>query len=280
MKPEKQDQVVHRAGPAKQDNKKHKTGRHRSKGTLEILKKGILISKSPLEITIKNYIRLGRSAQNALKSKANHQLSRVERRNQAKVLRKTKTENILMEKRRSIKVPHLVAVIPLSNNVFISDKMSEMVDVLKKADVKLTTAIASEGYSYLWLVKQLFRIQNIYIQFKIDNYIFYRIDQFKQGFTFIRPDCSSILGLLDTLKVVDTILFMISADRGFDRDVDLLMTCILAQGLPSTVVAITDLDKIPLKVGLVINSIPRIFLITYNYFVETKRSKTVHSKRY
>lgn len=40
MKPERQDQTVHRAGPAKQDNKKHKTGRHRSKGTLEILKKG------------------------------------------------------------------------------------------------------------------------------------------------------------------------------------------------------------------------------------------------
>lgn len=75
-----------------------------------------------------------------------------------------------------------------------------------------------------------------------------RVEQFKQAFTFIRPDCSSVLGLLDTLKVVDTILFMVSAEGGFDQDVDLLMTCILAQGLPSTVVAITDLEKIPLKV--------------------------------
>lgn len=41
---------------------------------------------------------------------------------------------------------------------------------------------------------------------------------------------------------------MVSADSGFDQDVDLLMTCILAQGLPSTVIAITDLDKVPLKV--------------------------------
>lgn len=70
----------------------------------------------------------------------------------------------------------------------------------------------------------------------------------KQAFTFVRPDCSSIFGLLDTLKVVDTILFIVSAESGLDQDVDLLMTCILAQGLPSTVVAITDLDKIPLKV--------------------------------
>jgi len=41
---------------------------------------------------------------------------------------------------------------------------------------------------------------------------------------------------------------MVSAEGGFDQDVDLLMTCILAQGLPSTVVGITDLEKIPLKV--------------------------------
>lgn len=81
------------------------------------------------------------------------------------------------------------------------------------------------------------------------NFLFLiRIEQFKQAFTFIRPDCSSVLGLLDTLKVVDTILFMVSAEVGFDQDVDLLMTCILAQGLPSTVVAITDLEKIPIKV--------------------------------
>lgn len=40
MKPSKEDQSIHRSGPAKQNNKKHKTGRHKSKGTLEILKKG------------------------------------------------------------------------------------------------------------------------------------------------------------------------------------------------------------------------------------------------
>jgi len=60
MKPEKQDQAVHRAGPAKQDNKKHKTGRHRSKGTLEILKKGTVklttIEKRVLFSVIENDI--------------------------------------------------------------------------------------------------------------------------------------------------------------------------------------------------------------------------------
>lgn len=96
---------------------------------------------------------LGRSAQNASKSKANHLLSRIERRHQAKLLRKTKTENVLNEKRRSLNVPHLVAVIPLSSNVFVNEKMMEMINTLQKADVKLTTAVASEGYSHLWLVQ-------------------------------------------------------------------------------------------------------------------------------
>lgn len=76
----------------------------------------------------------------------------MERRHQAKLLRKTKTENVLNEKRRSLCVPHLVAVIPLSNNVFVNEKLMEMTNVLQKADVKLTTAVASEGYSQLWLL--------------------------------------------------------------------------------------------------------------------------------
>jgi len=80
----------------------------------------------------------------------------LERRHQAKLLRKTKTENVLNEKRRSLNVPHLVAVIPLSNNVFVNEKLMEIINVLQKADVKLTTAVASEGYSHLWLLLLLF----------------------------------------------------------------------------------------------------------------------------
>jgi len=76
----------------------------------------------------------------------------MERRHQAKILRKIKTENVLNEKRRSLNVPHLVAVIPLSSNVFVNEKLMEMIKVLQNADVKLTTAVASEGYSHLWLL--------------------------------------------------------------------------------------------------------------------------------
>lgn len=105
-----------------------------------------------LSFSIKRILCSGRTSQHALKSKNNHELNRIERRNQAKILRKTKTENVVNEKRRSLNVPHLVAVIPLSNNVFVNDKIMDMINILKKADVKLTTGVAPEGYSHLWLV--------------------------------------------------------------------------------------------------------------------------------
>jgi hypothetical protein len=62
----------------------------------------------------------------------------------------------LNEKRRSLCVPHLVAVIPLSNNVFVNEKMMDMINILEKANVKLSTGVASEGYSNLWLVVSLY----------------------------------------------------------------------------------------------------------------------------
>ena len=37
-------QEVHRAGPLKQANKKHKTGRHRSKGVIDVETRGELMS--------------------------------------------------------------------------------------------------------------------------------------------------------------------------------------------------------------------------------------------
>lgn len=48
-------------------------------------------------------------------------------------------------------MPHLVAVIPLSNNVFVNEKMMDMINTLQKADIKLTTSVAPEGFSNLWL---------------------------------------------------------------------------------------------------------------------------------
>uniref|UniRef100_A0A1Y1N7A1 Pre-rRNA-processing protein TSR1 homolog n=3 Tax=Photinus pyralis TaxID=7054 RepID=A0A1Y1N7A1_PHOPY len=62
------------------------------------------------------------------------------------------------------------------------------------------------------------------------------------------------LAILDTLKVCDTVLFVISAVAGYDFGDELIdqwgnkvLTLSFAQGLPTPVVAVTDLDGVPQK---------------------------------
>lgn len=55
--------------------------------------------------------------------------------------------------------------------------------------------------------------------------------------------------VLDVLKVAETVLFVVSTD-GIDEDGELLLTAVLAQGLPTTVVTLLDLDTVPQKVNL------------------------------
>lgn len=72
----------------------------------------------------------------------------------------------------------------------------------------------------------------------------------KQRFSFIIPEKGNTYSILDSLKVADTALFLISAlsDPFVDDVSQGIMGAILAQGLPSAVVATSDLEKIPLKV--------------------------------
>lgn len=58
---------------------------------------------------------------------------------------------------------------------------------------------------------------------------------------------------LDALKVADTVLFLETArhwEEGLYPEAELLLTVSMTQGLPSTVVAIMDLETIPKKVFL------------------------------
>lgn len=75
---------VHRPGPFKQTNKSHKTGRHRSKGTILTENKGSSV------FSCNNFVFefTGRTTHvNSGITKAKHKLSRLERRNQMKQVR-------------------------------------------------------------------------------------------------------------------------------------------------------------------------------------------------
>lgn len=60
-----------------------------------------------------------------------------------------------------------------------------------------------------------------------------------------------IYATLDALKVADTVLFLETAqhwEEGLYPEAELLLTTSMAQGLPSSVVAVMDLESVPKKV--------------------------------
>lgn len=83
------------------------------------------------------------------------------------------------------------------------------------------------------------------------------VPKLKQRFSFIVPPAGNVLATLDAAKVSSTILFVASATEGSDSSprrciIDdqgkyILNQC-FAQGLPTSLVALINLDNIPIKV--------------------------------
>ncbi|KAJ9601640.1 hypothetical protein L9F63_000173, partial [Diploptera punctata] len=75
------------------------------------------------------------------------------------------------------------------------------------------------------------------------------VPRFKQRFSTVIPPCGDLYSTLDALKVADTVLFLVSAchESGIDNYGESILTASLAQGLPSTIVAVTDLESLPPK---------------------------------
>ncbi|KAB1264792.1 Pre-rRNA-processing protein TSR1-like protein [Camelus dromedarius] len=97
--------AAHRSGPLKQQNKAHKGGRHRGRGSAQRDGKGRLALKT-------------------LSKKVRKDLSRVDQRHRASQLRKQKKEAVLAEKRQlgsKDGPPHQVLVVPLHNRISLPE---------------------------------------------------------------------------------------------------------------------------------------------------------------
>ncbi|XP_004706929.1 pre-rRNA-processing protein TSR1 homolog isoform X2 [Echinops telfairi] len=106
--------AAHRSGPLKQQNKAHKGGRHRGRGSAQRDGKGRLAVK-------------------ALSKKVRRELSRVDQRHRANQLRKQKKEAVLAEKRQlgsKDGAPHHVLVVPLHDKV----SLPEALGLLQESD--------------------------------------------------------------------------------------------------------------------------------------------------
>ncbi|XP_007935645.1 pre-rRNA-processing protein TSR1 homolog [Orycteropus afer afer] len=97
--------AAHRSGPLKQQNKAHKGGRHRGRGSAQRDGKGRLAVKT-------------------LSKKVRKELSLVDRRHRARQLRKQKKDAVLAEKRQlgsKDGPPHHVLVVPLHNRISLPE---------------------------------------------------------------------------------------------------------------------------------------------------------------
>ncbi|OWK14530.1 hypothetical protein Celaphus_00000847 [Cervus elaphus hippelaphus] len=97
--------AAHRSGPLKQQNKAHKGGRHRGRGSAQRDGKGRLAPKT-------------------LSKKVRKDLSRVDQRHRASQLRKQKKEAVLADKRQlgsKDGPPHQVLVVPLHDRISLPE---------------------------------------------------------------------------------------------------------------------------------------------------------------
>ncbi|VEN52810.1 unnamed protein product, partial [Callosobruchus maculatus] len=202
--------IAHRPGIFKQTNKGHKHGRHRSKGSISLAAKG--------KVSVKT-----------ISKKAKKDLNKDQRRNQAIQLRRKKRDELLAKKRSlggTDHAPFLVCLIPLSKDI----NPTTAITILEQCDEEAIVNKSPLGITHI------------------------SIPRFKQRFAFIAPPAGNDFGILDTLKIADTVVFLISAAKGLEENEDLIdrwgnniLLSSFAQGLPTPVVIISDLESIAPK---------------------------------
>lgn len=205
-------QEVHRPGAFKQINKPHKTGRHRSKGSISSEVKGKIGVKILSKRVTKN---LGKDA----------------RRHQSSQIRKKKREEVLQQKRNLSglhSAPILVCIIPLQEDLNIDNILS----IITKADESANVTNSPCGTIHL------------------------SIPRFKQRFSFVVPPTGNLFATLDIAKISTTVLFVASVINQCDNNPrieildnwgkEIIKACI-AQGLSTSVVALTNIENLHIK---------------------------------
>lgn len=193
----------HRPSALKQQNKKHNTLGHRTKGALSRSSKG--------RVSVKT-----------LSKKARKELSRQERRNRSKQIRAQKREEATARKRAlgsASSPPFLVSVVPLSPSI----NPRKILNALISCDKTATATTSSQGIIHL------------------------SSSRYKQRYSFVVPPVNDLYAVLDSIKVSDTLMLLWPGDEEIGEASDLLLSSILAQGLPVPVHVLSGLDDMAQK---------------------------------
>ncbi|XP_076033995.1 pre-rRNA-processing protein TSR1 homolog isoform X2 [Oratosquilla oratoria] len=194
---------VHRPSALKQQNKKHNTLGHRSKGQLTKAFKGRVSAKS-------------------ISKKCKNELSREQRRNQAKQLRSQKRECTAAKKRglgTARSPPFLVTITTLCPDI----NPRAVIKQLTSCDCNAVVNTSPQGVTHI------------------------ASPRFKQRFAFVIPPVNDLFAILDSAKVSNTVLLVWPNDGEVGDAGELLLSCILAQGLPTPVHVTLDPGEISKK---------------------------------
>ncbi|XP_072320426.1 pre-rRNA-processing protein TSR1 homolog [Eucyclogobius newberryi] len=201
-------QQGHRPGVYKQKNKGHKHGKHKTKGELERENKG------RVSVTV-------------LSKKLRREQRKMDRRHNAKQLRRNKKDLVLTEKRRigsKDGAPHLVAVVTLHAQV----SASSVAKLLRGED--------AGGIVH----KERF-ISGVPESFGL------LLPRFKQRFIFMNQNTADMHSLLDIAKVADSLVFVLDSSEGWDSYGDYCLSSLFAQGLPSHALVCLGMTDLPMK---------------------------------
>ncbi|VDK49588.1 unnamed protein product [Anisakis simplex] len=191
----------HRPGAFKQVNKKHKTGRHRTKGIIDGEARG-------------------RQNVKALSKCARVLHGKLVRRQQANQLRLNKRNAILAEKRGlggDSQPPVLTTVLSLSPTY----PAEELIGLLCGCD---DTSVR-------------FSVANPHL-----NSI--SVSRFKSRFMFLSANGKNVNEILDMIKVSDLIAFIWPLNGEITSEEDLLISCLLSHGLPTSLHFVPALNNL------------------------------------
>ncbi|XP_018333925.1 pre-rRNA-processing protein TSR1 homolog [Agrilus planipennis] len=171
----------------------------------------------------------GKISIKTLSKKHKKELNKEQRRHQTQQIRRNKRNEILAKKRQLgiySQAPFLVCVIPLNKQLDLTTALL----LLNNCDEENIINKSPSGITHL------------------------SVPKFKQRFAFIQPPTDNEFATLDTLKVCNTVLFVISAasetvfnSEYIDQWGNKLLLSAFAQGLPTPTVVVTDLDSIAPK---------------------------------
>uniref|UniRef100_A0A0N5AK54 Pre-rRNA-processing protein TSR1 homolog n=1 Tax=Syphacia muris TaxID=451379 RepID=A0A0N5AK54_9BILA len=188
--------VGHRPGAFKQTNKKHKTGRHRAKGSISDNARG--------RLTVKIHTRSSLKDQNKLV-----------RRHQANQIRLHKRHQ-LIDMNRSIGGQNLPILTVRKNLAVISldedYSASEFIGLLCTCDDEVICKSITKGYiNHLWCPR------------------------FKRYYQFINPNLNCLDELLRVVSAADVVVFLWPLSGEISEEVNTAVTVLAMYGLPTTV---------------------------------------------